>query len=367
MNVWLKSFLIGAVAAAVAFFINKNSRHVNRKLVTVDLIVEIFPDESISSREFTDVMVQLPEIIKHRCEAAGYSASVKFINENKELQISIEHVDDVSRARYLATSNSKLEFRELYTLAELASCFSSTSEAAQKFYPPNPDTNQNNKPGIGRLLNFSIDRNGRFAENAAIGSVMKKDTSLLNQIFRDPSVLKSFPKDVRFAYGPLEMPGKTKNQQIFLNFYAIKIKMQEAALQNKHIMHAKAGKSFNGQPELIFQFNSVGSKIWERMTTENRGRYVAIIIDKNVISAPRVLDAISGGNTSISGGFKPEETETLALLLNAGYIPVKLFVVELHSNPEKPSSNGKNMILPMIIFVITVGISFVIFYSLKRK
>jgi preprotein translocase subunit SecD len=122
-----------------------------------------------------------------------------------------------------------------------------------------------------------------------------------------------------------------------LNIYAIKTKMPGAELQ-KYIVKADAGFGLNKQPALHFQFDGPGARIWERITAQNKGRWLAIIIDNKVISAPRVNDAVYGSNCSISSDFKPEETELLARQLNAGFMPAHLSIVEQDISVEKYSS-----------------------------
>src|SRR6185503_9882214 len=101
-----------------------------------------------------------------------------------------------------------------------------------------------------------------------------------------------------------------------------------AKLGNTHVTHAEVDNGYDNHPEIIMQFNDPGSRIWENMTMANKGKYLAIIIDKKVISAPHVNDAISGGSTSISGGFKKEEVYMMARQLSAGYIPADIWITE---------------------------------------
>ena len=76
------------------------------------------------------------------------------------------------------------------------------------------------------------------------------------------------------------------------------------------------------------------------MTTANKGRYIAIILDKKVISAPHVESAIEGGNASIHGNFTAAEADLLARQLNAGYLPVHLQIVLQEIVPEKTHSTN---------------------------
>ena len=84
----------------------------------------------------------------------------------------------------------------------------------------------------------------------------------------------------------------------------------------------------DGRPAVSFSFNTLGAKLFGDATRENVGRIFAIILDKKVISAPRIQSAITGGNGIITGSFTVEETRDLALLLRAGALPIEVSYLE---------------------------------------
>ncbi len=81
-------------------------------------------------------------------------------------------------------------------------------------------------------------------------------------------------------------------------------------------------------PVVSFRLNSVGARKFCDVTRKNVGKPFAIVLDKEVISAPRINEPICGGSGQISGGFDVEEANNLALLLRAGALPADLKVVE---------------------------------------
>lgn len=91
-----------------------------------------------------------------------------------------------------------------------------------------------------------------------------------------------------------------------------------------------AQPSFNqsGQPVVSFRLNSVGGRKFCDVTRKHVGEPFAIVLDNEVISAPRINEAICGGSGQISGGFDVKEAKELALLLRAGALPADLDVVE---------------------------------------
>jgi preprotein translocase subunit SecD len=82
-----------------------------------------------------------------------------------------------------------------------------------------------------------------------------------------------------------------------------------------------------GEPVVSLQFNPEGSALFEKITRENIGKTVAIYLDNQIISAPVVNDAITGGQAQISGGFKPDEAKLLVGRLNSGALPVPIELV----------------------------------------
>ncbi|MCC7436803.1 protein translocase subunit SecD [Candidatus Nomurabacteria bacterium] len=88
--------------------------------------------------------------------------------------------------------------------------------------------------------------------------------------------------------------------------------------------------SFNqttGEPIINLNFNDEGAKLFEKITKENIGKTVAIYLDGQVISAPVVREAISGGQAQISGSFTPKEARELVGRLNSGALPVPISLI----------------------------------------
>jgi len=82
------------------------------------------------------------------------------------------------------------------------------------------------------------------------------------------------------------------------------------------------------EPIVSFRFNSKGSRRFGKWTQNNVGRPFAIVLDKEVISAPVVREAILGGTGQISGSFTVEGANNLAILLRSGALPATITVVE---------------------------------------
>jgi len=83
-----------------------------------------------------------------------------------------------------------------------------------------------------------------------------------------------------------------------------------------------------GQPVVRFNFDTVGARRFGDVTGENVGRLLAIVLDGEVISAPRIRQPILGGSGIIEGGFTVQSANDLAILLRAGALPAPLTVLE---------------------------------------
>ena len=92
-----------------------------------------------------------------------------------------------------------------------------------------------------------------------------------------------------------------------------------------------AQATFNQQtsePVVSFRFDTKGSQRFAQATQQNVGKPFAIVLDKEVISAPVIREPIVGGSGQISGSFTVESANELALLLRAGALPATLTVIE---------------------------------------
>jgi SecD/SecF fusion protein len=97
------------------------------------------------------------------------------------------------------------------------------------------------------------------------------------------------------------------------------------------LTQASAGHDENNQPDINFAFNGNGSRRFAEATTANIGKPFAIVLDKQVISAPRINSAITGGTGQITGNFTEDSAHNLALLLKSGALPAPLNVIAQHT------------------------------------
>ncbi|MBA4416301.1 MAG: protein translocase subunit SecD [Syntrophus sp. (in: bacteria)] len=105
---------------------------------------------------------------------------------------------------------------------------------------------------------------------------------------------------------------------------------KQALLTGELLSNAKIGigGEFSTEPRVDIEFNSEGARIFDKITGENVGKKIAIVLDNTVYSAPVVKERISGGKAQISGGFSMDEAKDLAIVLRAGALPAPVKVVQ---------------------------------------
>lgn len=116
--------------------------------------------------------------------------------------------------------------------------------------------------------------------------------------------------------------------------------------------------SQTGKPVVGLQFNNEGAKKFQEITKRNIGSPLAIVIDGQIITAPRVQQEISGGNAVITGNFTLEEARQLSIQLNSGALPVPVKIIEQRT---VEASLGAEAVRKSILAGL-VGLGMVIFF-----
>ncbi len=172
------------------------------------------------------------------------------------------------------------------------------------------------------------DQQGNYypAEGPVVGYAAAKDTAKVRELLTGKEARKTLPPNVKFFWGakPFDEAGQ------FYQLYAIKVTSRDgrAPLDGDVIVDARPSTDPLGNPEVTMLMNAEGAKIWRYLTKENVGKYIAIVLDNYVYSAPKVQSEISGGRSSISGRFTVEEAEDLANVLKAGKLPAPAKIIE---------------------------------------
>lgn len=119
------------------------------------------------------------------------------------------------------------------------------------------------------------------------------------------------------------------------------------------------------QPIIALNFNDEGSKLFEEMTTANVGKTIAIYLDGQVLSAPVVNQAISGGQATITGSFTPQEAKTLVGRLNSGALPIPIELISTQSiGPTLGAQAVSAGLKAGLIAFLFIALFFILWYRL---
>lgn len=167
---------------------------------------------------------------------------------------------------------------------------------------------------------------GTVPDGPVIGYAMAIDTADINAMFARDDVRMMLPKNLRLLW---TAKGVGDGERFF-QLIAIKKKgnSDRAPLEGDVITNARENIDNFGQIEVTMTMNPEGAKVWRRLTADNIGKSVAIVLDNYVYSFPNVNSEISGGVSSISGNFTVDEAKDLANILEAGKLPAPAKIVE---------------------------------------
>lgn len=120
----------------------------------------------------------------------------------------------------------------------------------------------------------------------------------------------------------------------------------------------------DGRPVVSFRFNSAGAKKFGDATRENSGRFLAIVLDEKVISAPRINEPILGGSGIISGSFTLQQVQDLSMLLRAGALPAPLQVLEERTvGPDLGADSIRAGTIACVIGLVLVVTTMLVIYG----
>jgi len=121
-----------------------------------------------------------------------------------------------------------------------------------------------------------------------------------------------------------------------------------------------------GEPYVSLEFNSQGAKLFDQITATNVKRRLAIILDKNVYSAPVIQERISGGQAQVSGRFTAKEAHDLAIVLRAGALPAPISILEQRTvGPSLGRDSIRSGFISMVVGFLLVVIFMILYYRLS--
>jgi SecD/SecF fusion protein len=215
------------------------------------------------------------------------------------------------------------------------------------------------------LLRPNVSQDGQPVPGCLIGFAAGKDTSRVNTYLKMNQVKSLFPRELKFYWS--QNPYKYDDTKTLYELHSIKITTRDerAPLTGDVVTSARPSTGVTGSDiKVDFSMNGEGAKIWQRMTRDNIGRCIAVVLDDYVRSYPRVQNEISGGNTEITGDFTLEEAEDLANILKSGKMPAPAHIIsDTVVGPSLGKAAINNGMKSFIIAFIVVLLYMVFYYG----
>lgn len=253
-------------------------------------------------------------------EYSDLLGAITSANEFLKEEEALKKDEDVEVSEVLAATE-EVETEENSLIDQLAADSALTDTSAltfEQFAAENP---------LYAVLIPSLDQNNQPLQGPVCGFSAIKDTSKVNDYLAMSEILDFFPRDVKFVWTvkPYDAEGK------FVQLVALRgdSRSKKAAMEGDVITDARQDfGQFNGSPEVSMTMNAEGARAWKRLTGENIGKSVAIVLDDYVYSFPTVQAEIAGGRSQITGNFTINEASDLANILKSGKLPAPARIIE---------------------------------------
>ena len=364
---------------------------------TNDEVLKVIKDETDSAID------RSYQILRTRIDRFGVAQpNIQKLEGSGRILVELPGIKDPKRVRKLLQGTAQLEFWETYNFSEIYQYFDEANarlaeiEKARKADDGEIEKVEDVEEDVALLNQMTAEDSlkkaqdkareeymannplytyltpsyyqnnmGQLApgETARVGMAMVKDTANINRMLKLTSSV--FPRNLKFAWCVKPSKYVTGNVE-FIDLVALKANRDnKCALGGEVITEARQDYDQNGRVEVSLSMNTEGAKAWKRLTGDNIGRQVAIVLDNYVYSYPVVNDEIPNGTSKISGGdMTVEEAQDLANILKAGKLPAPARILE--ENVVGPSLGQEAITSGFWSFIIAfclVLIYMIFFYS----
>jgi len=303
----------------------------------------------ILKEKLTTKLLSSTEIIRNRIDAMGVTEPVIQTKGNNQIVIEIAGIQDTSRAESLIKNTGKLEFKlvkdNYKTWSKKLNKLTGFSEISKYIYIFNGNT----------MLEF----------NAAPSSVILPYTFVQNEFVNDVSKIFTnndnvgYLIDSEFLWGKPDQEFEGFTQLFFLNKY---VELSGSEIKNPRAQQFPIEDMNSGQWYISLEFEN--PRVFEEITDDNKGKFLAIVLDNEVKMAPRINQKISGGKAQITGNFSKNEAKDIEAILIAGELPSKISVAsKLQVDASLGSDSINNGYKSIIIALFSIFIFMIIYYK----
>ena len=328
-------------------------------------------------------------VLRNRIDRFGVTQpSIQKIGNTGRILVELPGVKEPERVRKLLQGTASLEFWTTYTESEIAPYLREANALLAQLEAddePAAELEQSTEGDIVaeelkaqdsedadleayRKANplFAVLSPSGFRDNACIGFAAAADTALINKYLSRPEVAAVFPAEFRPMWGV--KPSEYVSGDNVYELVAIKVSSRDgkAPLDGGSVTDARVeyNERQGGEPSVSMTMNADGASTWARLTKENVGRQIAIVLDGTVYSYPNVLNEITGGVSSITGHFTIEEATDLTNVLKSGKLPAPATIVqEQVVGPSLGAASIRAGLISFLIAFILVLIYMIFFYK----
>lgn len=331
-------------------------------------------------------------VLRSRIDRFGVTQpSIQRIGNTGRILIELPGVKEPERVRNLLQGTASLEFWTTYTFDEIYPYLAEANSRLAEILDNNVESddakpaavaegdivsqelaNQQNADtdaDVYRKANplFALLQPSQMNGNACIGLANSIDMAKVDQYLSMPEIASIFPSEFRPMWS-VKPSTFVKGGNVY-ELVAIKASSRDgkAPLDGGAVTDARVsynGQGQGGQPTVSMSMNAEGSNVWARLTKENIGRQIAIVLDGTVYSYPTVNTEITGGNSEISGNFDVEEATDLVNVLKSGKLPAPATIVQ--EQVVGPSLGAESIhagIVSFIIAFVLVLLYMIFFYQ----
>ena len=320
-------------------------------------------------------------VLRNRIDRFGVaSPSIQRLGNTGRILVELPGVKEPERVRKLLQGTASLEFwttfenSEIYPfLAEANQTLGALAEAEEPSKKAETSVveseinaqNDNAEFAAYKKANplFAVLQPSQSQRGACIGYANAADTSKVNALLRKTKDM--FPAEFRPMWSV--KPVKGMGADNIFELVAIKASSRDgkAPLDGSSVTDARV--SYNsqsgGNPTVSMSMNAEGANTWARLTKDNIGKQIAIVLDGTVYSYPVVNTEITGGNSEISGNFDIEEATDLTNVLKSGKLPAPATIVqEQVVGPSLGAESIRAGLISFIIAFLLVLLYMILFY-----
>lgn len=292
----------------------------------------------------------LPALDKANAMLADMLSASEKLQEDSLMSDSTEAVEPVETEDTDTAGQMADEFLSSDTIGGLEEQMGMDTSSEAEMLKQNP---------LFSILQPNVSREGQTSKGPVVGYAHYSDTAQINQYLRKDKIKNILPIDVRFNWTFKPLPD---NEEVFQLIALKATRSGGPVLLGDVITNARAEFGQNQAAEVSMSMNGEGAREWAKITRNNVGKSVAIVLDGYVYSFPTVQGEIPGGRSSITGQFSVNEAKDLANVLKSGKMPAPARVLsEEIVGPtlgQKAISSGFNSFLIAFIVILL----YMIFY-----